>query len=664
MEGCGSKPTFTFLQSWLRQVTSSDNDPSLSTVAAPQSTVASSAASSKRRKGRPRKYVAAAGDRTLTGDALLVDTTSDGGPARCSVVPRPPSPPPPPPRPADDPPPTAASHGPTTSGRKTASVKRTKVGRRKDNAFQRGRRQPVKFIPAADKRPSTKPPRSSAAPVTSSQASVPVDGQVKRRRGRPRKHPAVPVFAPSRSVATTRKSVPHVTVPRDVESDSDDSDVIVTAYIAARDVMASARESTRGTPATHVAARDVTASARQSTRGTPVSSNGRKHIATTEVMTRGPITETSSVSQLLVSTEPTQPVKRKRGRPRKYPLPTNGIVTVNSSSASRSSAAAAQPTTTDRRAATDERRRVTRALTAAKIQHDWDTTRLASQSSDTPARNTPPLYYELSSSSDSEPPPSDVNRRPNNSRRKRKRRRSIPSRSLELSFSSIEKDDVTSCESACHPTTSGRSRDRESHRAAEMTSTPRYDRSTSAKDSTLRSRWINVEQRAVEVTTTAVVHRNADGQSASTTTGGTLQSNITRTAATRQCPRSAVVRRRGRPRRRPSDSGDPDWRRYPTKPSHKTSSHGELGQSGMSTTALTTPHGMDNDPPAYSDDELVVLVELQRRLASTSDSHVLRQVVDIIEASGRYQLEDATFDFDLCSLDRDTITKLRRCLAV
>ena len=66
----------------------------------------------------------------------------------------------------------------------------------------------------------------------------------------------------------------------------------------------------------------------------------------------------------------------------------------------------------------------------------------------------------------------------------------------------------------------------------------------------------------------------------------------------------------------------------------------------------------------YDEAELDVLVELQRRLASTSDGHVLRQVVEIIEASGRYHVEDATFDFDLCSLDRVTIAKLRRCLAV
>jgi len=79
---------------------------------------------------------------------------------------------------------------------------------------------------------------------------------------------------------------------------------------------------------------------------------------------------------------------------------------------------------------------------------------------------------------------------------------------------------------------------------------------------------------------------------------------------------------------------------------------------------LVPQHEGGDDPLAYDDSELDILVELQRRLASTTDGHVLRQVVEVIEASGRYQVEDATFDFDLCSLDRGTINKLRRCLGV
>jgi len=656
VEGCGSKSAVTFLQSWLRRVTSSD---SLSTGVVPQSASGRTTRSSKRRKGRPRKYVAAAGDRTLTGDALLIDTASDSGLARCSVIPLSLSPP----QllqqatnlTVDRPPPPPAAQKPTTSGEKTRVVRRTKVGRRKDNVDQRGKRQPVKFIPAAKRCPPMKSRRRKSSTTTSSQVNVAaVDSAVKRPRGRPRKHPALPVFAAAQCASAVRKAVPDVpvAVPRrhftDVESDSGDSDVIVTGYTAPR---------------------DVTAGLRQPTRGAPASVDGNKRTGTTGARSRSQ-SQTRSVSKLPVSMEVVQPVKRKRGRPRKYPLPTNAVVAVNNSSSRRRSAAATQHSkaAAESRDATDERRRVTRALTAAQTQRQWDTTRLAAESSSiTPARNTPPLYYELSSSDNEEPQPdfrSDVDRCPNNFGRKRKRRRSIPSRSLELSFSSIEKDDAGSGESACYPT-SGRSRDREFYGATEMTSTPRYDRSTSVKDSTLRSRWINVEHRAMEMTTTtAVVHRDADGQTASTTS--VPQSNTTRiTATTSQCLGSDAVHRRKRRRGRSNINEDPDWRRYPTKPSRR-SSRGDIGPpsaSTGSTNPVTTSDGGGNDD-AYDEAQLDILVELQRRLASTSDGHVLRQVVEIIEASGRYQVEDATFDFDLCSLDRGTITKLRRCLAV
>jgi len=661
----GSKTAFTFLQTWLRQVTS-DKDQSHSTGAVPQLASRSTGGSSKRRKGRPRKYVAAAGDRTLTGDALLVDTASDSGLARFAVpIPHAPSPSPLT-RPATnltvDQPVPAASQGPSTSGGITPAVKRTKVGRRKDSVFQRGRRQPVKFIPAAERRPPpVKPRRSRSSTVASTTSQAPaavraVDGSVKRPRGRPRKHPVVPVPVPSRSIPAAKKAAPDVAVARhqmtDVEGDSSDSDVIVTAYIAPRNVTPGLREPTRETPAP---------------------AGGRKRNERTATTSRGQ--NQRRISEQTVNTEVTQPVKRKPGRPRKYPLPTNATVAVNSSSRRRSSSAAAKrPAAVDKRKSViSERRRVTRALTATQLQNEWNATRLtAAESSSTPARNTPPLYYELSSSDNEEPAPdfrSDVDRRPNNVRRKRKRRRSIPSRSLELSFSSIEKDDVSGGEGAYNPP-SGRSRDRESYRAAEMTSTPRYDRSLSTRDSTLRSRWINVEQRAMEMTTTAVVHRDADGKSSSTTVP---QSNSTRSAAAAtaacQCPGSAVVHRRRRRRGRSSDNEDPDWRRYPAKPAARRPSRNDLGPastSPASTSPVMTSHSgsNNNEPPMYDEAELDVLVELQRRLASTSDGHVLRQVVEIIEASGRYHVEDATFDFDLCSLDRVTIAKLRRCLAV
>ena len=652
VEDSGSKSSFTLLQSWLRQVTSSSRGHS--TV--PQCQQSGPAGSSKRRKGRPRKYVAAAGDRTLIGD---FDATSDSGLGRFAVVPRAPSPRPPS-RLSTERSPPSAPHALTTSGEGTLAVKRTTAGGRKDKAFQRGRRQPVKFIPAVERRPAVKPRRSTSSAVasTSSRGRVGVGtraaGCVKRPRGRPRKHPL-----PSSSTATERNVASNTQLKlTDVEGDdSTDSDVIVTGYTAPR--------------------RGVTARGSQqpSSRRTSTSTAGKDSIG--PVQAANDQRQTTNASELLVNTEVAQqPMKRKRGRPRKNPLPTSTVAVVSSSGGAKSAVTAAQRAASDDvRGATEQRRRVTRALTAAQIQHQWDASRSAADPSVTPATITPPLYYEISSSDNEELSPdfrSRVDRRQNNCGRKRKRRRSIPSRSLELSFSSIEKDDISGSEGA-HHATSGQSRDsRESSvRAAGMTSTPRYDRCTSTKDWTLRSRWINVESRrqhrVTEATTETV--RDSDVQRSVSTLSAVHCSNDVRTSDCRQSSTpSEVVHRRKRRCRRPSDSEDPDWRRYPNKRSSRPSRGSNVGPASSASASGTTPpvpsHHDHVDGPAYNDAELDMLVGLQRRLASTTDGHVLRRVVEIIETSGRYHVEDATFDFDLCSLDLGTINKLRHCLGV
>ena len=79
----------------------------------------------------------------------------------------------------------------------------------------------------------------------------------------------------------------------------------------------------------------------------------------------------------------------------------------------------------------------------------------------------------------------------------------------------------------------------------------------------------------------------------------------------------------------------------------------------------------DQEEPEFRDDErrkgmseqeVEALVDLQQRLGTLSDPDKLRKVVQIIEESGKYRMEDTTFDFDLCSLDSVTIKKLRECL--
>jgi len=61
-------------------------------------------------------------------------------------------------------------------------------------------------------------------------------------------------------------------------------------------------------------------------------------------------------------------------------------------------------------------------------------------------------------------------------------------------------------------------------------------------------------------------------------------------------------------------------------------------------------------------DYMANLQLLQQRLGSMNDESALKKVIQIIQASGKYSIKDSTFDFDLCTLDVDTIRKLNDCL--
>ncbi|XP_065059758.1 protein AF-9-like [Rhopilema esculentum] len=58
------------------------------------------------------------------------------------------------------------------------------------------------------------------------------------------------------------------------------------------------------------------------------------------------------------------------------------------------------------------------------------------------------------------------------------------------------------------------------------------------------------------------------------------------------------------------------------------------------------------------------LVELWKRISTTEDRDTLQRIVDIVESTGKFEVTDSTFDFDLCCLDTDTIEKLRESLAI
>jgi len=56
------------------------------------------------------------------------------------------------------------------------------------------------------------------------------------------------------------------------------------------------------------------------------------------------------------------------------------------------------------------------------------------------------------------------------------------------------------------------------------------------------------------------------------------------------------------------------------------------------------------------------LLRLQRKLSTIGDAATLRRVVQIIGETGRYCVNDVTFDFDLCNLDSTTVSRLIQCL--
>jgi len=96
---------------------------------------------------------------------------------------------------------------------------------------------------------------------------------------------------------------------------------------------------------------------------------------------------------------------------------------------------------------------------------------------------------------------------------------------------------------------------------------------------------------------------------------------------------------------------------------------GELAQPEMSRPAagsrshpaveMTSRDAVRRAPNGVPVDELL---RLQRKLSTLSSAATLRRVVHIIGETGRYCVNDVTFDFDLCNLDSTTVTRLIQCL--
>lgn len=69
----------------------------------------------------------------------------------------------------------------------------------------------------------------------------------------------------------------------------------------------------------------------------------------------------------------------------------------------------------------------------------------------------------------------------------------------------------------------------------------------------------------------------------------------------------------------------------------------------------------DNMPmPFLSADYLTRLKELQGRIMSLQDNNELQQVVQLIAETGHYEVTRHSFNFDLCTLDSATVTRLHK----
>ena len=65
----------------------------------------------------------------------------------------------------------------------------------------------------------------------------------------------------------------------------------------------------------------------------------------------------------------------------------------------------------------------------------------------------------------------------------------------------------------------------------------------------------------------------------------------------------------------------------------------------------------------FSNEYLSQLVDLQQKIANLNDKKELQRIVDVVESSGSYQMSSTTFDFDLCTLDVQTIRRIQHCLS-
>ncbi|XP_057338108.1 protein AF-9 [Microplitis mediator] len=67
-----------------------------------------------------------------------------------------------------------------------------------------------------------------------------------------------------------------------------------------------------------------------------------------------------------------------------------------------------------------------------------------------------------------------------------------------------------------------------------------------------------------------------------------------------------------------------------------------------------------DEPLVFSEDYVSQLKDLQQKIMTLQDNQELQRVVQVIAATGQYEITRKTFDFDLCALDRRTVQRLQQ----
>ncbi|XP_059610252.1 protein AF-9 [Phlebotomus argentipes] len=86
------------------------------------------------------------------------------------------------------------------------------------------------------------------------------------------------------------------------------------------------------------------------------------------------------------------------------------------------------------------------------------------------------------------------------------------------------------------------------------------------------------------------------------------------------------------------------------------------GSSYRSGSAAGSVSGAAANPP-LSMDYMSELKDLQHKIMTLQDNNELQQVVEMIAATGQYEITSKTFDFDLCALDKSTVQRLQEFFA-